>query len=476
MQQHTTIQAELAAFLRKGGQTINQFAGISGVNSGTLSSIINGNRPIAMQQLDRITAGMGLPEGAFYELYIDECVVHSAPDWRRLGPFLHRCAELDKLECIRQVVQIIMDNITYAPLLYDTAEEFYGKGKLQAAALLYEGVADSEKYQHSERLAMCQYRLFTIRTGQSPEADFRAATRFEYFVDRLEEIDQLEALRQLADIYIRLQHWEKARLLAEGLHHKTSIQYEIRYYKTRKKKELRQASRPLCFYILYAYWLQSKVCEESGEYERALEYVSLYSEMNWIVEKSEEVQQIREQFSRLGLVYASLYRLMCGELELLPEVVEYIGTPELGMLDGLLKAVQAANRYGWEVDGLISRFQPLLAPESAAFGQEEGTSGREKETPDLYPVLFYELAVYSFKAEKAGQAEQRLEQGLHYLFGSLEASAALGSTACVIRCVRLFEQFRPHASAEDRDRYKRLINKVQLAHTGAKRTIESLRE
>lgn len=172
MQQHTTIQTELAAFLRKEGQTINQFAGISGVNSGTLSSIINGNRPIAMQQLDRITAGMGLPDGAFYELYIDECVVHSAPDWRRLGPFLHRCAELDKLECIRQVVQIIMDNITYAPLLFDTAEEFYGQGKLQAAALLYEGVADSEKYQHSERLALCQYRLFTIRIGQSPEADF----------------------------------------------------------------------------------------------------------------------------------------------------------------------------------------------------------------------------------------------------------------------------------------------------------------
>lgn len=467
MQQHTTIQTELAAFLRKEGQTINQFAGISGVNSGTLSSIINGNRPIAMQQLDRITAGMGLPDGAFYELYIDECVVHSAPDWRRLGPFLHRCAELDKLECIRQVVQIIMDNITYAPLLFDTAEEFYGQGKLQAAALLYEGVADSEKYQHSERLALCQYRLFTIRIGQSPEADFRAATRFEYFVERLEEIDQLEALRQLADIYITLQHWEKAGLLAERLYHKTSIQYEIRFYKTKKKKELRQAPRPLCFYILYAYWLQSKVCEESGEYERALEYVGLYTEMSWIVEESEEVQQIKEQFSRLGIVYAGMYRLMCGELEVLPEVMEAIGTPELGLLDGLLKAVQAANRYGWKVDELVSRFQPLLTPEGTAFGQAEGASGWE--TPDQYPVLLHELAVYSLKAEK-------IEQGIHYIFGSLEASAALGSIACVIRCVRLFEQFRPQASAEDEERYKHLINKVQLAHTGAKRTTESLRE
>lgn len=195
--------------------------------------------------------------------------------------------------------------------------------------------------------------------------------------------------------------------------------------------------------------------------------MGLYTEMSWIVEESEEVQQIRAQFSRLGTVYKSLYRLMCGELEALPEVMESIGTPGLGLLDGLLKAVQAANRYGWKVDELISRFQPLLTPEGTASGQAEGTPGRE--TPQQYPVLLYELALYSLKAEK-------IEQGIRYIFGSLEASAALGSIACVIRCVRLFEQFRPHASAEDQDRYKRLINKVQLAHTGAKRTTESLQE
>ncbi|QUL56447.1 helix-turn-helix transcriptional regulator [Paenibacillus tritici] len=465
MQHKSTIQAELAAFLKKESYTINQFAGLSGVNSGTLSSIINGNRPIAMQQLDRITAGMGLPEGTFYELYIDECVVHSTPDWRRLGPFLHRCAELHKLDCIRQVVLIIMDNITYAPLLFDTAEEFYGQGKLEAAALLYEGVADSEKYQHSERLALCQYRLFKIRIGQSPEADFREATRFECFVERLEELDQLGAIQQLADIYISLRHWDKAGILARELHHKTSIQYELRYYKTRKHKEIKEAQRPLCFYILYSYWLQSKVCEESGEYKQALDYVGMYSDMDWIVEESEEVRQIKEQFTKLGIVYACLYRLMCGELEVIPEYGKYIGTPELGLLDGLLKAVQAANRFHWDTDSLISRFQPLLAQEGMVLGQ----AASRADIPDNYPVLLYELAVYYLHTERA-------EQGLAYLFESLEASAALCSVAYVIRSVRLFEQFRPLASAEDQERYKQLINKVQQAHAGAKRTTGSLRE
>ena len=89
-------------------------------------------------------------------------------------------------------------------------------------------------------------------------------------------------------------------------------------------------------------------------------------------------------------------------------------------------------------------------------GKPKGLPGWE--TPDQYPVLLHELAVYSLKAEK-------IEQGIHYIFGSLEASAALGSIACVIRCVRLFEQFRPQASAEDQERYKQLISRVQVAHS-----------
>ncbi|WP_340007176.1 helix-turn-helix transcriptional regulator [Paenibacillus sp. FSL K6-0276] len=199
-----TIRAELADYLKKHGTTINQFAEVSKVNSGTISNIINGNRPIAMQQLDRITEGMGLEEGSYYDLYVDECFVHSNPNWRRLRPFLSRCAELDKLECIARVVGIMMDSLSYMPSLFDTAEDFFVQGKHEAAAMLYQSVAESEKYQHSERLALCQYRLFTIALGEDQDANLRAAVQFEGFVNRLDEVDQLNALKDLANTYSAL--------------------------------------------------------------------------------------------------------------------------------------------------------------------------------------------------------------------------------------------------------------------------------
>ncbi|UOK63307.1 helix-turn-helix domain-containing protein [Paenibacillus sp. OVF10] len=87
MKSVATIRDYLADYLKTNHMTLNQFSEISGINSGTLSGTLNGLRPIGVQQLDRLTAGMGLTEGYFYELYIHECFVHTSPDWRRLGPF-----------------------------------------------------------------------------------------------------------------------------------------------------------------------------------------------------------------------------------------------------------------------------------------------------------------------------------------------------------------------------------------------------
>lgn len=447
----TTIQSELEAYLKKEGITINQFAGISGVNSGTLSSIINGNRPIAMKQLDRITAGMGLPEGEFYELYIDECVIHSTPDWRRLGPFLQRCAELDKLECIRQVVRTLMDNISYAQALFETAEEFFAQGKRQAAALLYEGVAESEKYQHSERLALCQYRLFTIALGKDQDANLRTAMHFEYFVERLDEVDQLNALKDLANIYASLHRWNRVEALAEEMGHKASIQYQNKYHKVSRRAVQKEPARPLCFYILYAHLLRSAVCDERGDYIQALHYVSLYSDFSWVQETTEEARQIMEQFKEWAEANSYLYRLMTGETRVLADYVEFISARENERVPGLIKIMQAANRLDLNVDDIIERFEPRLGLKDLKTRMGKLNA---QVTEDKYTVLLYELAVYCLNAQKIGK-------GIAYLFQCLESSVRMNSDSRIVQCVVLFEQYRHLSSGEDQERYKILIGEVQ---------------
>ncbi|KAF6625657.1 helix-turn-helix transcriptional regulator, partial [Paenibacillus sp. EKM208P] len=63
-----TIRAELEQFLQQESLTLSQFGQIAGMNRGIISSIVTGNKSMSINQLDRITEAMGLPEGHFYDL------------------------------------------------------------------------------------------------------------------------------------------------------------------------------------------------------------------------------------------------------------------------------------------------------------------------------------------------------------------------------------------------------------------------
>jgi hypothetical protein len=57
-----------------------------------------------------------------YKFHLDY-IIGGSSDWRRIGPLLLRCADLDKLDSIQRIARHIMENLMYAPLLFDTAEE-----------------------------------------------------------------------------------------------------------------------------------------------------------------------------------------------------------------------------------------------------------------------------------------------------------------------------------------------------------------
>ncbi|RUT38536.1 XRE family transcriptional regulator [Paenibacillus anaericanus] len=448
-----TIRAELENYLKKSGITINQFAEVSGVNSGTISSIINGNRSIAVQQLDRITEGMGLAEGSFYELYVDECFYQSAPNWRRLGPLIFRCAELDKLDCIKQVVGMMMDNLSYAPVLFETAETLFKQDKHTAAAILYGSVAESEKYQHSERLALCQYRLFKIALCEDQEINLKAAVQFESFVNRLDEVDQLDALKDLANLYGSLRRMDKVEEMAKVMGHKAAILYKYRC-EDRRREFSKEPTMPLFLYISYSNVLCTASYGARGDYDQALYYASLYADMSWVQEDTEEAKRIISQFEGWSIANRYLYLLMKGNLDVLQEYIAYIEQleEEEELLPALYKIFQAANHYCWNVDDIILRFERNIE----FFRRQHGGIGiyNPQVTNDRYARFIIELSLYYL-------AKKEYVLGIEYLLDGLEKSSIINSEACLIRCVGLFEQNRSKSSFEALQRYQNLISEVQ---------------
>lgn len=382
--EHTVkIRDEIAAYLTKHKLSINQFAIASGIHSGTLSRVMKGQQALAMNHLTRVTSGMGLPEDYFYSQYVDECLYDSTPTWRRLRPFLLQCAALSRLDCIERVAQNLLDNLLYAPLLFEVAEELFEQKNWQAAALIYENVGASEKYQHSERLALCQYRLFLINLGDDPQKNLIAATILENYVDKLDEVNQLDALKELANLYSGLQAWDKVSQSVEELLRVATVQYELHGQVHRKHSSNQFYKKPLYTYILYAQLMRSCVYEELGDYKTALDMVPQYMDHSWIREDDEEARRIKAQYTEWGTANTYLYRLMDGQIEVLEEYIEYISTRENEIFMALFKIVQLANQYKWDVDHVIQRFADYIPYRKvySIFG-EHNKFIHEKTTPN----------------------------------------------------------------------------------------------
>lgn len=456
MKHATTVSQQLEDYLRRTGLTLYQFSELSGINRGTISAILNGRRQISIQNLDRITKGMGMKEGSLYEVYLEDCLLVGPPDWRRLGPFMWRCANLDKLDCLERLVQAVADHLAYMPLLFDTAEQFFRKGKRGAAALLYGCVAECEKYQHSERLAVSRYRLFTIGLGDNQEENLSAAVFFEEFVDRLDEANQLNALKDLADVYASLHRWDRVHSIAEKLEQKATIQYHQHLNRKRKMEDQKRELRPELFYLLYAYLLMANVFDARQEYARALKYVDLYGggHLQGIGKWGEEERRIVEQFREWGKANAYLYRLMSGEIEVLADYAECIAANVHEIVPAMYRILQAANRFHLNVDDLLNRFQEHLDYKDriSRFGKYNA-----QIVTDQYVRFLSELAFYYLHT-------QRYESGFHYLFQSLELALRLNHESMLIDCVRMFEKFRHKASEESQEQYKNLLCEVQRNH------------
>ncbi|WP_420540149.1 helix-turn-helix domain-containing protein [Paenibacillus polymyxa] len=452
---HTpTISAEFEDYLKQNDMTLSQFAEYSGVHQRTLSNWITQHRPVSVQQLDRITVAMDLPEGYFYDLYIENYIIELSPNFRRIEPLLYRCAELDKLDAIRRMVGHIMDNPLYASRLFDVAEALFEQGRHAAALLLYENVAEVEKYQHSERLAICQYRIFTIQVGDDQGLNLKAATLFEPFVERLDEADQLDALKDLANVYRSLRLWDRLDVTARKMRDKAEIQYTLEHQqKKRNHAQLeKKLSRPLFVYITYADLLCASVYEAKEDYEKALVYTYAYANLDWVKETDEGTLHWIKQFQDWAEGNIYTYKLLSGDISVLNDYVEYIAASpdasEKEMITKLLNIMMAANRYQVDVDDILKQFETEI--DSITQQQLSADMYTHQVVPEQSTRFKYELAKYYLN-------KGNYSLGFKHLLDVLSKSLVINKEAFFISCIKLFEQFKQFADFRLCTRYESLI-------------------
>lgn len=425
---------------------MTKFGKQAGINVGILSSFLNGQRVLSPDQLDKITTAMNLKEGSLYNQYIEESLMDSSPDWRRIKNFLYRCAELNKIEHIKKVTDMLSNDLLYSSFLFEAAEEFFKTKKMEAAIILYENVAINERKQHSERLAVCQYRLFMAKQSYDQEENYRLAITFEPFIERLNEADELEALKDLSNVYRSLRRWDKVEKVAEQLQNKAWFQYHLEHKNYDQNWHL-----PLFVYILHAYLLLCGVNEERKDYKKALEYAEKSGDSSWVQENNEKAESWKQKFKEWSIVNSHVAKLFSGDKNIIEAYTTYAFSRREEIPLFLLNITEAANRFSFDIDHILSRFQK----EIQSLGKENQNIHAYTQQINLerYARLLYELAEYNLK-------KHSFYNGFSMLLESLKQAYILNDKKCIIKNVGLFEKFRTHAESPIKIAYQNMINEV----------------
>ncbi|MFD1175494.1 helix-turn-helix domain-containing protein [Paenibacillus puldeungensis] len=452
----TTIRAELEDYVKKNGTTLHHFAELSGVNVGTLSGIINGNRPISIGQLDRITVAMGFSEGHFYDLYVEDCFVSKAPHWRRLRPFLLRSAELQRHDCIKEILNRLLEDLKQVPAIFETAELLYEQDLKEAAVILYESVIESERSSHSERLAMSYYRIFQVYQNDGRRG-FKAALQFLPYRYRLPEALVLDGLSMLIRVYAVRFNWAEVENYADELGQLAWTLYEK---KTWKQPDF-HPKYPLVFYYGRAFLFKSGTYEYRGMYEEARKWIACYADLSWFEGLDDEAKAEVEQLKMFAKANYLCLDIKAGNLNRIPEYVAFLEAHSQEVVEGLITLMESANRHNFYIDEVIVKFTEQIECYKN-FGRDHWLAVNEidldysNQPPYVfrYAVFFQNYAIYHFR-------KGSYEEGLTHILQSMEMSFKLSSRDLHANTsMAIYELYRQFATEEQNQKYTKLCREV----------------
>ncbi|EHS55315.1 hypothetical protein [Paenibacillus sp. Aloe-11] len=454
--EHTpTIRSKIETELKQRGYSFSSFSKISSINRGTFSTMLNSNppKPISVRQMDLITKALGYPEGWLYELYIDECFYAGKGHWKRIKPFLLRCVELERKDCIQKVLSRLTEDLSYVLTIFELAEELHKGGK--EAIPFYECVVENERYYHSERLAISQYRLFSYSLNKDLENNRQQAIKFAPYRKNLPENHQLDALLKLANVYYQVDDCETTIQYAKELEVIATNIYQQQIQARLKKREVKalNTERHLIVYYGQAYLMQGNILEKQGRYEEAMEFIPYYADLT-AFEGLDEVGILEvRKFEMWAKANHLNLEILMGDITNLPAYVELIRDNPQEILLGLLTILESANTYNYTIDDILILFDENINE----FRDLRTNISYYKTNYNLvtYSRFFLELSRYYFNKGNYSEA-------IDSMLNSLKASSQLNDKAFYIKSIMLlFEKYKDHSTHEQRAEYEKVLKAVE---------------
>lgn len=322
------------------------------------------------------------------------------------------------------------------------AERLFKEGKKAEAAPLYRYVIDHETDNHDPTCILCHYRLFQCLVGVSSEENREALGNFEPYYTLLPEDFCLDAILLMANVCYSLSDWKKVERYGDELH---ALAKNV-YHKLINEKNVNnlQTERHLVVYYGHGLRIKGFILSMQGRYEEAKKYVAEYSDLGWFEFLDETGKKEVEKFRTWGRGNMLILELNTGNSSVLPEFMEYLEENPDIVLQGLLAAVESANKFNFSVDELLDKFCEKLPPLNADVTYINGTQ--------LFH-FWYEKSKYSFRRNyKIG--------GIDELLYALYLAHKMKYYAGFEKCASLYQKHGDYATEQQKWKYKHIVEGV----------------
>lgn len=444
MKLNMTVRQHICNEIEQQGYSLSQFSQISGINRGVLSATL-GDTPtkaMSINQLDRMTKALGKPLNWLYESFITEYLQeNNKMNWRRTRSVLIRCVENNHKQGLHKILSLLPTESSYLENLLQLAESLQPK-YANVVMPMYDFMIKHERSNHSERLAIAQYRIFESMTDNSIEQNVRAAFIFKPYCYHLPEHLMLDAWLKLANIHFTIQDWDTLMYCGKQLQilsHKIYTR-ECALREQGLPVPSLQSQRPLVVYYGQSYLIQFTAMELTDNFEQAKYFLSKFTDLSWF-----------EGLDTLGIYEVAKFKvfakcnsynlqLLSGDDTNLAQYHQYLKEHPDEVLASVGIMLQAANRYNYNIDHVLNDLESHIFSKAMI----DWTKSQVAPLPSHFHIpivinryiqVYYELAIYYLN-------RKRYNKKLEHIIKLLEATLQSYDSQRNVDCLHLLHKLK----------------------------------
>lgn len=364
MQQNTPLHFLLAKEILKSYSSFSQFAKETNLSRSSLSLMFRQNnpKPIPFDYLIKITTTLNYAEDYFFDCYVNECFINDSPHKSRIYPFVIRCAELKRIDCIEDILKKLGStfNERNIELIFDIIESLVETNEQEAIKILCDWIIEHEKNQNTHRNSIVRYRLFISSLGDDDSENLKRVENFFPFRHRLPIELKLQAFLELSNLYLISAKHKNSGDLAEELitlcidlfGHKDNPKYQPQLGENYPLKH-----HPVFFYG-HAYLLKESFLESTGQLYEAMACQKHYDDLEWFHDYGQpDLYDFTIQKFKI-FAQANYYNvsLLLGDSTVLEKYSSFLENHPIEVLPSAISVLTAAERFGFNIDIFLNLF------------------------------------------------------------------------------------------------------------------------